>query len=130
MLTTKQEAFCLAYIESGNATDAYRKAGYSPGMAQKTAMEAASRLLKNGKIVARLDELRKPAADAAQLTLQGHLERLERLSEAAEKEGKYSAAVAAEVARGKVSGFYVEKVEHSGAIGISDAIRQARAAQE
>lgn len=118
MLTPKQESFCLAYIESGNATDAYRKAGYSPGMAQKTAMEAASRLLKNGKIVARLAELRQPAADAAQLTLQAHLQRLEKLSKAAEGDGKYAAAVAAEVARGKASGLYVEKVEHTGSVTI------------
>lgn len=119
MLTAKQEAFCLAYLESGNATDAYRKAGYSPDMAPKTAMEAASRLLKNSKVVARLADLRQPAAEAAQLTLHAHLARLEKLSKAAETDGKYAAAVAAEVARGKASGLYVEKVEHSGAVTVT-----------
>ena len=115
-LTPKQEAFALAYLETGSAIESYRKAGYSSGMSDKTAMEAASRLLKNSKVVARLDALRKAAADASLMTVASHLERLEKLSRAAEADGKFSAAVSAEVARGKVSGFYVEKVEHSGEI--------------
>lgn len=126
-LTGKQEAFCLAYILSGNATDAYRQAGYSEGMSTKTAGEAASRLLKNSKVIARMAELRAPATEAAVMTISGHLEALKDLRDEARADRKYAAAVAAEVARGKASGFYVEKVEHSGAIGISDAIRQAKA---
>ena len=30
MLTPKQEAFCLAYIETGNASEAYRRAAHRP----------------------------------------------------------------------------------------------------
>jgi phage terminase small subunit len=118
-LTPKQEAFCLAYVLSGNATEAYKQAGYSDGMATKTASEAASRLLKNSKVVARLAELRAPAAEAAVMTIAGHLDDLKDLRDMAKQEGKYSAAVAAEVARGKVSGFYVEKVEHSGNVTVT-----------
>lgn len=111
-LTAKQEAFCLAYVESGNATDAYRKAGYSPAMSEKTVNEAASRLLKNSKVAARIDALRKPAAEAATMTLAGHLARLEELSKAAEDAGNYSAAINAEIARGKAAGVHIEKSEH------------------
>lgn len=60
------------------------------------------------------------------MTIAGHLQALGELRDMAQQKGKFSAAVAAEVARGKCSGFYVEKVEHSGAIGIADAIRQSR----
>ncbi|MDQ0084571.1 phage terminase small subunit [Variovorax boronicumulans] len=112
-LTPKQEAFCVAYIESGNATDAYRKAGYSSGMSDKTAAEAASRLLRNSKVVARLAEVREMATAEAAMTIADHLNDLKSLRDAAKKEGKYSAAVAAEVARGRVSGFYVERVAGS-----------------
>ena len=110
-LTPKQEAFCLALIQSGNATDAYRAAGYSAKMADKTAAEAASRLAKNSKVVARMTELRSVATAEAALTIAGHLADLKELRDLAKGEGKFSAAVAAEVARGKVSGFYIEKVE-------------------
>ncbi len=124
-MTPKQEAFCVAYILSGNATEAYKQAGYSDGMATKTAQEAASRLLKNSKVIARLSELRAPAVEMAVMTIAGHLGDLKDLRDKAMDKGKYSAAVAAEVARGKCSGFYIEKVEHSGAIGIAEQIRLA-----
>lgn len=110
-LTIKQDNFCLAYIETGNASEAYRKAGYSKGMSDKTVNEAANRLLKNSKVIARLEALRKPAIEAAQVTLQQHLDDLKRLRDLSERDGKYGPAVTAEMARGKASGFYVERVE-------------------
>lgn len=42
-LTLKQRKFCLAYLKSGNATQAAIEAGYS----EKTAQEQSSRLLSN-----------------------------------------------------------------------------------
>lgn len=116
MLTQKQEAFCVAYIETGNGSEAYRKTYNAKAMAAKTVNEKASRLLAMGKVRARLDELRKPAAESAQITLTSHLLRLEELSVAAEQAGQYSAAISAEVSRGKAAGLYVEKLEHSGEI--------------
>lgn len=108
-LTSKQEAFCLAFIESANATDAYRKAGYS-GQG-KTAHEAASRILKNGKVAARLKELRGPAAEKAGVTLEGHLRALADLRDKAKAARQFGPAIAAEIARGKASGVHVEKSE-------------------
>jgi phage terminase small subunit len=116
-LTQKQEAFCLAYIETGNASEAYRRC-YSAGrMKPESVNREAKSLLDNPKITARLDELRGPVVDAAKVTLEGHLKRLSELSKAAEGEGKYAAAVTAEIARGKVAGLYVEKTEVSGPNG-------------
>jgi phage terminase small subunit len=68
-LTPKQEAFALAYVETGNATEAYRRAGYSPNMSDKTATEAASRLLKNSNVIARVDELRQKVAERHNVTV-------------------------------------------------------------
>lgn len=110
-LTSKQEAFCLAYIETGNATDAYTSAGYSAGSSEKTRNEAASRLLKNSKVGARIAALRAPIAEKAQITLETHLADLGRLRDVAEQRGQLSAAIAAEIARGKASGVHVEKTE-------------------
>lgn len=109
MLTQKQETFCLHYIESGNATEAYRKAGYGPGMSDKTVMEAACRLLKNRKVIARVEEIRAPAVAKAQMTLETHLADLQALRDAASEKAQYSAAISAEIARGKAAGLYVEK---------------------
>ena len=53
-LTPKQEAFAQAYVETGNASEAYRRVGYGPNMSAKTTNEAACRLLANSKVKARV----------------------------------------------------------------------------
>jgi phage terminase small subunit len=113
-LTIKQDNFCLAYIETGNASEAYRRAFDTSRMKPESVNRKAKELLDNGKIAARLQELRKPAVEKAQLTLEQHLDDLKRLRDAAEADAKYGPAIQAEVARGKASGFYVEKHMHSG----------------
>lgn len=110
-LTPKQEKFCVIYLETGNASEAYRAAYSAAGMKPGTVNRKAKELIDNGKITARLDELRRPAIEAAQMTVEGHLKRLKDLSDAAEKAGQFSAAIKAEENRGKVAGFYVERKE-------------------
>lgn len=66
-LTIKQEAFCQAYIELGEATAAYKKAGYSyENKLDKSIHEAASRILNNSKVTARLKELQGKVAKIAE----------------------------------------------------------------
>lgn len=116
-LTARQEAFALAFVESGNATEAYRAAGYSAGSNVKTTNEAASRLLKNSKVNARIVAIRQPAAQEARITLETHLADLKDLRDIAKGRGQLAAAIAAEIARGKASGVHVEKTEVTGANG-------------
>ena len=111
LLTQKQESFCLAYIETGNATEAYRRSYNASNMADTTVNRKAKELLDNGKITARLVEIRKHAADKVGLTLQQHLIDLKRLRDMAESSEKYGPAIQAEIARGKASGLYVEKID-------------------
>lgn len=118
-LTQKQENFCLAYIETGNASEAYRRAYNTVGASEKTIWEKASRLLKEGKVRARLEELRTPATESAQITLSQHLSKLEELRELAKEEGKYGPAIQAEIARGKAAGLYVERSQIDGEIKIT-----------
>lgn len=113
-LTPKQENFCLAYLETGNASEAYRRSYEASKMNEATINRNAKALIDNSKIAARLKALRAPAVEAAQVTLTDHLNDLKRLRDKAEQEGKYSAAVSAEMARGKASGLYTENVNLSG----------------
>lgn len=106
----RMEAFSQAYVRSGNATGAHREAGYAPRMQDKTRWEEASRLLKNPKVAARISEIRAEVGAAARVTLEGHVAELLWLREMAALNGKYSAAVQAEMARGKVHGLYIERV--------------------
>lgn len=56
LLNVKQEAFCLHYAKTGNATESYKQAGYQ---CKNDAVVAASavRLLNTVKVKARLKEL-------------------------------------------------------------------------
>lgn len=56
MLNVKQEAFCLHYAKTGNATESYKKAGYN-AKSDGAIYANANRLLKNDKVKARLAEL-------------------------------------------------------------------------
>lgn len=117
-LTPKQEAFAQAVASGMSQSDAYR-AAYTVREKTKpdTVNQQASRIMADRKVTARVDELRKPVVEAAQITLASHLERLRALSAAAEAGGQYSAAITAEVARGKASGLYVDKTELTGKDG-------------
>jgi len=52
-LSLRHEAFCVAYVETGNASESARRAGYSP----RSAGELGSRLLRNVEIKQRIEEL-------------------------------------------------------------------------
>lgn len=62
LLNVKQEAFCLHYAKTGNATESYKIAGYQ---CKNDAVVAASavRLLNQVKVKARLAELAEQMAD-------------------------------------------------------------------
>jgi phage terminase small subunit len=110
-LTQKQENFCLAYVETGNASEAYRRAYDAENMSQAVISNKASLLLARGDIGVKVAELRQPVIEAVRVTLAAHLTRLEELSFGAEQAGQFSAAINAEIARGKASGIYTEKPE-------------------
>ena len=66
-LTSKQLAFACAFIETGNATEAYRRA-YDASKMSKGAIEVeACRLLARPNVAAKVEELRGKAADVASI---------------------------------------------------------------
>jgi phage terminase small subunit len=79
-LTPKQEGFALAYIELQNCSAAYRAAYNTANMKRKTVHEAASRLLKNSKVAARIAELKAPAIIAAGLSVERTLQEIARVA--------------------------------------------------
>jgi phage terminase small subunit len=55
-LNPRQEAFCLHYAQTGNATESYKQAGYAVKN-DNTAGSLSSRMLQNAKIKKRLAEI-------------------------------------------------------------------------
>ena len=104
-LTQSQENFARLYVELGNAAEAYRQAyPKSQRWKESTLWPKASKLLAMDKVSTRVSELRQQAAEKTGITLESHLNELERLRKMAEEQGNVSAAIQAEVARGKHSG--------------------------
>lgn len=65
-LTILQEGFSQAYIRLGEGSAAYRESGYSfKNKTSKSIHEAACRLLKHGKVAARIKELQGKVAEIA-----------------------------------------------------------------
>ena len=113
-LTAKQEAFALAYVETGNGSEAYRRS-HDVGADTKpeTVWSEASRLLASPKVAARVKELQQEARDLAMVsigTLTGELE-LARVKAMGNEKGA-SAAVSAIMGKAKLHGLLVDKVAH------------------
>lgn len=67
-LTVKQEAFWKAFVETDNASEAYRRAYNTSNMKPESVNRKAKELLDNGKIAARLKELRAKVAEELEIT--------------------------------------------------------------
>ena len=108
-LTPKQEAFCLAYHETGNASEAYRQSYSAAKMKEPTVHRAAHELLSNPKITTRLDELKAEAAERNEVTVDSLTDMLEEAFNLAKAEKTASAMVSAVMGLGKLHGHIVEK---------------------
>lgn len=103
-LTPKQENFCLAYLETGNASEAYRRAYDIGTMKPESVNRKAKELLDNVKITARLAELRAPIIAKAQLTVEDLLRELEEARRLAIDTEQPSPAVSATMGKAKLLG--------------------------
>ena len=75
-LTVKQENFCNYYIESGNASEAYRRAYSCRKMKDEAVSVKAIELLNNGKITVRVKELQEEQKNKSDITKERILQEL------------------------------------------------------
>ena len=109
-LSPQRERFAQAVASGLNQSDAYRAAyKVREGTTLVSVNQSASRVMADVNVASRVAELRAPAAKKASITLESHLEDLQRLRNMAVKAEQFGAAITAEVARGKAAGIVVEK---------------------
>ncbi|BEV00089.1 terminase small subunit [Novosphingobium olei] len=116
-LTPKQEAFCLAYIETGNASEAYRQAYDARKMKAGAIHVAASKLLDNPKVALMVDELKAAHAARHEMTVDRIRDMLLEDRTFARDCGTPAAAVSATMGLAKLYGHLRDKVEHTGKDG-------------
>jgi|JRYE01.1.fsa_nt_gb phage terminase small subunit len=113
-LTPKQEAFAKAYVETGNGSEAYRRAYDVENMKPSTVNRKAVELLENGKITARLDQLQQRAQKRHDITIDTLTEMLKADRELARELEQSSAAVSAVMGLAKIHGLILDKAQISG----------------
>ena len=118
-LTPKQEAFALAYVETGNASEAYRRAYNAGNMKPAVIAVKASELLAHGNVSVRVKELQAAALDEHKITMSDILRELEEARVVALQQEKPQAAamVAATMGKAKLLGMLTDKTELTGKDG-------------
>ena len=111
MLTPKQEVFVQNIIKGMSQADAYRSAYSAKKMSDKTIHEAASRLMADSKISARVNELRGQVVKETIMTAQQRLEWLTGLI--GDKDVSIGDKLKAADIMNKMQGEYTQKVEAS-----------------
>ena len=103
-LTIKQENFCLAYVETGNASEAYRRSYDVENTSPAVINVHACNLLKNDKISVRINELRSTVMERHKITVDDLLAELDEAREVARQTEKAAPMVAATMGKAKLLG--------------------------
>lgn len=111
IVTERQERFCIEFVRCGNATEAYKAAGYKPKSDNAAAVNA-SKLLRNTKMQEHITELREKMDSEKILDAR---QRRILLSEIAKAKGQD--AVRALDVLNKMDGMYINKTQLAGADG-------------
>ncbi len=123
-LNPKQEKFCHAYIETSNATEAYRQAGYGPNATEKTQTENACRLLANSNVLARINALRAGHQKRHEITVDSLTAELNTDREMARKLEQPATAITATMGQAKLHGLLTEKVDLNASLSIHEILNR------
>lgn len=103
-LTIKQENFCLAYVETGNASEAYRRSYDVSEMLPSSINCKACELMDNVKITDRIKELRGTVMQRHKITVDDLLAELEEARMMAIKTEKAGPMAQATMGKAKLLG--------------------------
>lgn len=112
-MTPKQEHFARLYVETGNASEAYRQAYNAENMKPETVTNEAYKLLQDPDISAMVDDLKAEARQRHRVTVDDLLHELEqaRAAALAAPTPQSSAAVSATMGKAKMLGLLVDRAE-------------------
>ena len=113
-MTPKQEAFARAYVETGNASEAYRQAYDAENMKPDVIKVKACELLKNGNVAVTVADLKASLQKRHNITVDTITEMLKEDRELARTNAQSGAAVSASMGLAKLHGLIVDRAEHTG----------------
>lgn len=114
-MTPKQELFAQAYLETSNASEAYKRA-YNTQANANTVYRKASQLLKHPEVIKLLADLQAIHRQRHKLTIDDLLQELEDARQKALKADtpQCSAAITATMSKAKLLGLDKQVIEHKG----------------
>ena len=129
-MTEKKEAFAVAYVETGNASEAYRRAyPRSLNWKPETVRKRASELLANGDVLGMIEALKAEHRKRHNVTVDSLTAEAFEAVELARREGQVGAYVSALQFIAKLHGLVVDKqalkasVEHQGVARLEVVLR-------
>lgn len=108
-LTLKQQAFVRAYIETGNACEAYRRAYNPRRMSAKAITVESTRLMQHPRVALAVQNMQRKLAERHAITVDSITEMLKEDRKLARELDMPAAAVAAAMGLAKLHGLIVEK---------------------
>jgi phage terminase small subunit len=119
-MTPKQEEFARAFVETGNASEAYRRAYNAENMKRESIAVEACKLLDDPNVSQMVEALKEEALQRHRLTVDDLLRELEEARMAAYQQEKPQAAamVAASMGKAKLLGLEAPtKLDHTSSDG-------------
>lgn len=120
-LTGKQEKFAQAFVETGDASEAFRRAYDASNMNANSVNRKAHEAKNHVKISARIDQLRAKVAKRHNVTVDSLVAELEQIKQIAlsAETPQSSAAVAAVMGKAKLTGLDKQLIEMSGSLSVT-----------
>lgn len=110
MATGREEKFARLLVEGKSQSEAFRithphSKRWKPDSVHQNASKLAA------KVWPRVQKMQDEAKERTLLTLEDHMKKLEELRDKAIADATWSSAISAEVKRGELMGFYVQRSE-------------------
>ena len=120
-VTEQEEKFSRAFVETGNASEAYRQSYKSDRKNANTVAVDASRLLDKPNVNRRIAMLRETHAKRHNVTVDSLVAELEQIKQIAlsAETPQSSAAVAAVMGKAKLTGLDKQLIEMSGSLSVT-----------
>ncbi|AEP36214.1 terminase small subunit [Taylorella asinigenitalis] len=115
-LTEKQEKFCRLYVETGNASEAYRQAYETKTKSANAQYVEANKLISNPKIALRVNQLKETHQKKHNITVDSLLYELEEARQMALETNQAGASISATLGKAKLLGLDKQVIEHAGVI--------------
>ena len=125
-MTPKQEAFARAYVETGNASEAYRRAYDAENMNDNTLKKRASELLQHGDVAGTIERMQAKHQKRHEITVEKLTQMAMKAYDEAQRvaptsgQMQTSAMVKATEFIGKLHGLLVDKSEVKHVSGVED----------